>query len=102
MATAVICSARRPISLFSANGSLSPVHAGGTIDGFEARVKNTLLYGYYGGIYIGRDVAIDANGNASSGTATQAPPTARTARSTKSPSGSIRPSGGIRGTAPST
>ena len=24
--------------------------------------KNTLLYGYYGGIYIGRDVAMDANG----------------------------------------
>ena len=26
------------------------------------RVKNTLLYAYYGGIYIGRNAAIDANG----------------------------------------
>ena len=33
------------------------------MDGFEARVsKNTLLYAYYGGIYIGRNVAVDANG----------------------------------------
>ena len=28
----------------------------------EAVVKNTLLYGYYGGIYIGRNAALDANG----------------------------------------
>ena len=27
------------------------------IDGFEATVKNTLLYAYYGGDYIGRNVA---------------------------------------------
>ena len=46
-----------------ADGSLSPIHAGGTVDGFEATVnKNTLLYAYYGGIYVGRDVVIDANG----------------------------------------
>ncbi len=51
-----------PDVVVRANGSLSPVHAGGTVDGFEARVKNTLLFAYYGGIYIGRDVAIDANG----------------------------------------
>ena len=51
-----------PDLIVRADGSLSPVHAGGTIDGFEATVKNTLLYGYYGGIYIGRNAAIDANG----------------------------------------
>jgi hypothetical protein len=51
-----------PDLIVRANGSLSPIHAGGTVDGFEARVKNTLLFAYYGGIYIGRDVAIDANG----------------------------------------
>jgi hypothetical protein len=46
-----------------ADGSPSPIHSGGTVDGFEAVVnKNTLLYAYYGGIYIGRNVAIDANG----------------------------------------
>lgn len=44
------------------DGSLSLVHSGGTVDGFEARVKNLLLYAYYGGIYIGRDTAFDANG----------------------------------------
>ena len=42
------------------DASLSLVHAGGTVDGFEARVKNTLLYAYYGGIYIGRNTTIDA------------------------------------------
>ncbi len=39
-----------------------PVHSGGFIGGFEETIKNTLLYAYYGGDYIGRDVAIDANG----------------------------------------
>ena len=42
------------------DASLSLVHAGGTVDGFEARIKNTLLYAYYGGIYIGRNTTIDA------------------------------------------
>jgi hypothetical protein len=51
-----------PNLIVRANGSLSGVKAGGTIDGVEAVVKNTLLYGYYGGIYIGRNVALDANG----------------------------------------
>jgi hypothetical protein len=51
-----------PDVIVRSNGSLSPVHAGGTVDGFEARIKNTLLFAYYGGIYIGRDVALDANG----------------------------------------
>jgi hypothetical protein len=51
-----------PDVIVRANGSLSPVHAGGTVDGFEARIKNTLLFAYYGGIYVGRNVAIDANG----------------------------------------
>jgi len=41
-----------------ADGSISPIHSGGTVDGFEAQVtKNTLLYAYYGGLYIGRNVA---------------------------------------------
>jgi hypothetical protein len=52
-----------PDVVIRANGSISPIHAGGTVDGFEAQVtKNTLLYAYYGGLYIGRDVAVDANG----------------------------------------
>jgi hypothetical protein len=44
------------------DGSLSLVRAGGTVDGFEATIKNTLLYAYYGGIYIGRDTTLDTNG----------------------------------------
>ncbi len=47
----------------TAAGTLSLLHAGGTVDGFEATIKNTLLFAYYGGIYIGRDVIIDANGS---------------------------------------
>jgi hypothetical protein len=51
-----------PDLIVRANGTLSPVHSDGTIDGIEATIKNTLLYAYYGGIYIGRNVAYDANG----------------------------------------
>ena len=68
-----------PDLIVRANGSLSGVKAGGTIDGVEAVVKNTLLYGYYGGIYIGRNVAVDANGTSLSGMAIPGRPTARTA-----------------------
>ena len=51
-----------PDMIIRADGSISPVHAGGFTEGFEANVKNTLLYGYWGGTYVGRDVALDANG----------------------------------------
>jgi hypothetical protein len=52
-----------PDLIVRSNGNLSLVHSGGTIDGFEARVHpKWLIYGYYGGIYIGRDTALDANG----------------------------------------
>ena len=53
-----------PDLIVRGDGSLSLVHSGGTVDGFEARVRpNTLLYAYYSGIYIGRDTAIDTNGS---------------------------------------
>ena len=51
-----------PDLIVRADGSLSPVKAGGTIDGVEATVKNTLLYGYYGGIFIDKNVTLDTNG----------------------------------------
>jgi hypothetical protein len=51
-----------PDLIVRANGALSLVHAGGTVDGFEATIKNWLLYAYYGGIYLGRNTALDANG----------------------------------------
>jgi hypothetical protein len=53
-----------PDVVVAANGSLHALHSAATIDGFEAIIGRTLLYGYYGGIYIDRDVAIDANGTA--------------------------------------
>jgi hypothetical protein len=53
-----------PDVVVRADGSVSPIHSGGTVNGFEAVVnKNTLLYAYYGGIYVGRNVAVDANGS---------------------------------------
>jgi hypothetical protein len=51
-----------PDLIARADGSLSLIHAASTVSGFEFTHKNTLLYGYYGGIYIGRNVAIDTNG----------------------------------------
>ena len=51
-----------PDVILRADGSPSPIHAGGTVDGVEWTIKNTLLYAYYGGIYIGRNTALDANG----------------------------------------
>ena len=49
-----------PDLIVSYDGSLSPVHSGSTVSGFEFTRKNTLLYGYYGGVYIGRNFTIDA------------------------------------------
>jgi hypothetical protein len=52
-----------PDVVIRSDGSISPIHAGGTSNGFEAQVsKNFLLYAYFGGLYAGRDVALDANG----------------------------------------
>lgn len=52
-----------PDVIVRADGSLSPIHTYSTVDGFEVNVgKNSLLYGYYGGIYIKKDVAVDTNG----------------------------------------
>ena len=44
------------------DGSLSLVHSGSTVSGFEYTHKNLLLYTYYGGTYIQRN-AISAPGN---------------------------------------
>jgi hypothetical protein len=52
-----------PDVILRADGSLSPIHAGGTIQGFEATVNPKVqLWAYYGAVYIGRDVAIDTTG----------------------------------------
>jgi hypothetical protein len=53
-----------PDVVVRADGSLSPIHSGSTLNGFEATVnKNALLYAYYGGIYIGRNAVVDASGS---------------------------------------
>jgi hypothetical protein len=49
-----------PDLVIRGDGSASLVHAYSTIQGFEAQAaKNTLLYAYYGGVYIGKNVIID-------------------------------------------
>jgi hypothetical protein len=53
-----------PDVVIRSDGSLSPIHSGGTVDGFEFNVtKNFLLYSYYGGLLIEKNVALDTNGN---------------------------------------
>ena len=51
-----------PDIIVRADGSLSALHADGWVSGLEGTFKNTLLYAYYSGDYIGRNVAFDANG----------------------------------------
>jgi len=51
-----------PDVILRPDGSISPIHAYGTVNGFEATVKNYLLYAYYGAIYAGRNVTIDTTG----------------------------------------
>jgi hypothetical protein len=48
-----------PDVIVRADGTLSPIHSGSTVDGFELQAKNTLLYAYYGGVYVGRDFVLD-------------------------------------------
>jgi len=56
-----------PDFIVRANGSVSPIHAGGTVDGFEAAFDKWLLYAYYGALYIERNTALDANGTTNIG-----------------------------------
>ena len=51
-----------PDLIARADGSISLIHSGSTVSGFEFTHKNTFLYGYYGGVYIGKNTAFDANG----------------------------------------
>jgi hypothetical protein len=51
-----------PDLVVRADGTVSPIHSGGMVQGFEATVGKFLLWGYYGGLYVGRNVVVDANG----------------------------------------
>jgi hypothetical protein len=51
-----------PDFIVRADGSPSLIHAGSTVSGFEYAHKNAQFYAYYGGVYAGRNTALDANG----------------------------------------
>ncbi len=51
-----------PDLIARADGSISLIHASSTVSGFEYTHKKTMIYSYYGGLYVGRNVAIDTNG----------------------------------------
>jgi hypothetical protein len=51
-----------PNFIVRADGSPSLLHSASTVSGFEATIKNFAPYLYYGGVYIGRNTAFDANG----------------------------------------
>jgi hypothetical protein len=48
-----------PDLIVEGNGAPSPLHASSAIGGFEYTTHNTLLFAYYGGDYIGKDVSED-------------------------------------------
>jgi hypothetical protein len=56
-----------PDLIVRGDGRLSLIHSGGTVDGVEATVKNTMLYAYYGGIYVQRNAAYDSTGKGLAG-----------------------------------
>jgi hypothetical protein len=51
-----------PDLVVKTNGDIGLLHAGSTVAGIEDTIGNTLLYGYYGGIYVGRYTVLDTNG----------------------------------------
>ena len=51
-----------PDLIAHADGSISLIHANSTVSGFEYTRNKTMIYAYYGGLYVGRNVAIDTNG----------------------------------------
>ncbi len=51
-----------PDLIAKVDGSPSPIKAGSTVSGFEFGHKNTLLYAYYGGLFITKNTDVDTNG----------------------------------------
>lgn len=51
-----------PDLIVRADDSLSPIKAASTVSGFEYTHKNSFLYGYFGGIYVYQNLALDTNG----------------------------------------
>jgi hypothetical protein len=48
-----------PDLIVHGDGSISLVHSGSTVEGFEFTHKNSMIYAYYGCIYISRNTAVD-------------------------------------------
>lgn len=69
-----------PDLIAHANGSISLVHSSSTVDGFEFTHKKTQLYAYYGGAYIGKNTALDANGTSLIGWGMESGPNATNAQ----------------------
>ena len=91
-----------PDLIVRSNGSISPIKTGSTVSGFEFTHKNTMLYAYYGGIYVEKNATVDANGTTVIGYGYYGAATSlnRTARCRKKPSASTKRSGGTESTAP--
>jgi len=51
-----------PDFIIRSDGSPSMIHSASTVSGFEATIKNFAPYIYYGGVYIQRNTAFDADG----------------------------------------
>jgi hypothetical protein len=51
-----------PDLILRADGSISSIHSGSTLSGFEYTHKTIVFYALYGGVYIQRNTAIDTNG----------------------------------------
>jgi hypothetical protein len=51
-----------PDLMVRADDTISPIKAASTVSGFEYTHKNSLLYAYFGGIYVYKNTALDANG----------------------------------------
>lgn len=51
-----------PDAIIRNDGSISPIHSGSTVSGVEFTHGNTLLYGYYGALYVQHNTAFDTNG----------------------------------------
>ena len=51
-----------PDFMIRADGTISLIHSASTVTGLEITAGKTLLYGYYGGVYVAKNLALDANG----------------------------------------
>jgi hypothetical protein len=50
-----------PDLIVRADGSISPIKAASTVSGFEYTHAKTFLYGYFGGMYVWKNLALDAS-----------------------------------------